>query len=356
MTAVKTEYPNLDFLRALAVTLVVTCHILAFFGVPSFAYGSWGVLGVCLFFVHTSLVLTQSLAHQQPGPLFIPFMIRRCFRIYPLAIMVLAIVALFRIPQAVIATGHFTTWNYDWIDVVVNMALVQGLTSGGRAESIIGPFWSLTYEMQMYAVLPSLFVLVVSRGRRTFTLAGMYLAILVVSLAVCRYFPLTTIFTFAPCFVAGIVSYFWLKAQPPRLPAYLWVVLLVALSVFSLWLRPDGSNLHWWTICGAIAVAIPFFAQLTWEPLVIASKLIARYSYGIYVAHCLLMWITLEKTQGPAAPRILAFFVSLAIVSVALYHGIEEPLIRAGKRIAARYVEDRNQKERAPVVGAARVI
>jgi len=169
--------------------LAARSHVLGFLGMR-FAYGNWGDLGVCSFFVHTSLVLTQSIAHQEPGPLFMPFMIRRCFRIYPLAVVVLSTVVLFRIPQATIAPGHFTTWNYDWIDVLVNLTLVQGLTSGGRAESIIGPFWSLSYEMQMYVLLPLLFVLV-NRKRRAIAIAAMCLTVLLVSLTICRYFPLS---------------------------------------------------------------------------------------------------------------------------------------------------------------------
>jgi peptidoglycan/LPS O-acetylase OafA/YrhL len=337
---VKIEYPNLDLLRAVAVTLVFVCHILAFMGVSSFPYGNWGDFGVCIFFVHTSLVLIQSIAHQEPGPLFMPFMIRRGFRIYPLAIVVLSTVVLFKIPQAAIAPGHFTTWNYDWIDVLVNLALVQGLTSGGRAESIIGPFWSLTYEMQMYTLLPLLFVLV-NRKRRAVALAVMYLSVLLVSLAICRYFPLTTIFTFAPCFAAGIVSYFLLQAQQPRLPSYLWPVLLAVMSAGSLFVRLDGSNSHWWTFCGVIGLSIPLFGQISYKPLVATAKTIARYSYGIYVTHCLCIWLTLGKMPGPVILRILACIILTGFVSVALYHFIEEPFIRAGKRVAALYVKER---------------
>jgi peptidoglycan/LPS O-acetylase OafA/YrhL len=197
--------------------------------------------------------------------------------------------------------------------------------------------------MQMYTLLPLLFVLV-NRKRRAVALAAMYLAVLLVSLTICRYFPLTTIFTFAPCFAAGIVSYFLSQAQRPRMPACLWPALLAVMSAGSLFFRLDGSNVHWWTFCGVIGLSIPLFGQITYKPLVAAAKVIARYSYGIYVTHCLCMWLTLGKMPGPAIIRILACVFLTAFISIALYHLLEEPLIRVGKRAASAYVEERRER------------
>ena len=59
---------NLDFLRSFAVLLVVSDHLMVYFGVHE---GSilrprlCGLFGVFLFFVHTSLVLMYSLERQQ---------------------------------------------------------------------------------------------------------------------------------------------------------------------------------------------------------------------------------------------------------------------------------------------------
>jgi peptidoglycan/LPS O-acetylase OafA/YrhL len=341
---VKTEYSNLDFLRAVAVTLVTVCHTIKFF----FGLGIsevWGLLGVSIFFVHTSLVLTQSLDHQS-GPLFIPFMIRRCFRIYPVAILMLAIAVLFRVPQHGIAVGHLTAEPYGALDIVANLFLAQELSRNGF--SIVGPMWSLSAEMLMYVVLPILFVLA-NRGRRVIPVALLYLAVVLLSTVGVSHFPQMTIFTYAPVFTAGMISYYLLRSSRPVIPAFVWPIALCVVC-FILLIPAVSSRLQflWWNV--GIAVAIPLFRQITSRPLVVASKLIARYSYGIYITHCLCMWLALEKMPGPAPVRFLAFFVLLAIVSVALYHGIEEPLIKFGKRVAARYVEERKQRERTPVI------
>jgi len=53
------DLPNLDFLRAVAVLLVLADHPGRHF--QRFQFGSLGLFGVLLFFVHTSLVLTYSM-------------------------------------------------------------------------------------------------------------------------------------------------------------------------------------------------------------------------------------------------------------------------------------------------------
>ena len=342
----KIDYPNLDLLRAVAVTLVTAAHVFKFLGLARDYFGFWGVLGVAIFFVHTSLVLTQSMDYQE-GALYIPFLIRRCFRIYPLAIVVLTPVVLFRIPQLFSdESGHFTSWNYKPHDIVANFLLVQDLLYTLPAysrqafpmiTSIVGPMWSLSVEMLMYLVLPLLFLLVNRERYRTVRLAGMYLMVVILSIAGVRQFPLVEFFSYAPVFAAGIISYYLLRKHKFIVPAFCWPIFVIVVS-FVLPVSRIPS-LCWGLL---VAIAIPWFAQITFRPLAVASKLIARYSYGIYLTHCLCMWIALEKMPGPTPLRLAAFIILLAAVSIGLYHGVEEPLIQIGKRIAAKYNEIRN--------------
>ena len=95
---------NLDFLRSAAVLLVVGFHLAKYFnGQPGrLQVTDFGLLGVMFFFVHTTLVLMFSLERQRASssaPLFYPFMIRRCFRIYPLAILAVIFVYVFHVPS-----------------------------------------------------------------------------------------------------------------------------------------------------------------------------------------------------------------------------------------------------------------
>src|SRR6266566_9590708 len=82
---------NLDFLRAIAVLLVLAQHVCKRMHVEQIGWvatSSLGLFGVLLFFVHTSLVLMQSMERSNLSgwPLFRNFYGRRFFRIYPLSI------------------------------------------------------------------------------------------------------------------------------------------------------------------------------------------------------------------------------------------------------------------------------
>jgi peptidoglycan/LPS O-acetylase OafA/YrhL len=95
---------NLDLLRSFAVILVVGFHLAKFFNWQSatLRVTDFGLLGVMLFFVHTTLVLMFSLERQSAGSrtsLFVPFIVRRCFRIYPLAILIVRVAFLVLIPS-----------------------------------------------------------------------------------------------------------------------------------------------------------------------------------------------------------------------------------------------------------------
>ena len=148
---------NLDFLRSSAVLLVVGFHLAKYFNWQrgGLQIADFGLLGVMLFFVHTTLVLMFSLERQRANsssPLFLPFMLRRCFRIYPLAIIAVTFVYIFRIPSD-LQFGRFDLVHQTAGNLVANLLLIQNVT---RQKANPGPLWSLPLELQMYLVLPGL--------------------------------------------------------------------------------------------------------------------------------------------------------------------------------------------------------
>ncbi len=162
------ESRNLDLLRAVAVLFVFGAHLILTLTPGHHVYDAvhtpWvallytlGNIGVLLFFVHTSLVLMLSLERTRQPSLFVNFYIRRFFRIYPLSIFCILIVLLLRIPWV----PELAFKQPGWRDVMSNLLLVQNLT---HANDIISPLWTLPLEVQMYAVLPLIFVLVRWKG------------------------------------------------------------------------------------------------------------------------------------------------------------------------------------------------
>src|SRR5579863_866318 len=144
------ESPNLDFLRSVAVLFVLCFHVLFLFEHRHSPYvarlgffhsiGHWGVL---IFFVHTSLVLMLSLERQQtrfPGkPSYLPFLVRRVFRIFPLSIFIVVIVTALALPVGQIAGGRFEAVHLRWTGIVSNLLLTQNLS---HTDSVLVPLWS----------------------------------------------------------------------------------------------------------------------------------------------------------------------------------------------------------------------
>jgi peptidoglycan/LPS O-acetylase OafA/YrhL len=91
----------------------------------------------------------------------------------------------------------------------------------------------------------------------------------------------------------------------------------------------------WWVICAFIGLAIPFFGQLSLTAVTAPAKVIARYSYAVYLSHYFCMWVALEKMHGLPLPlRVVTFLLLLAFVSLGLYRAIEHPFIKLGQRVA----------------------
>jgi peptidoglycan/LPS O-acetylase OafA/YrhL len=199
---------NLDFLRANAVLMVLVFHILGFFGIRQlgpFDLEAMGHLGVLLFFVHTCFVLMLSLERQLAKfgrqRFFLIFMVRRCFRIYPLCLLTVAVVAVFKLPLA----GQ--PWNMHWSpmsgrDILSNLLLVQNVTG---STSIPAPLWSLPFEMQMYFILPALFLLT----RRLKSALMLAVGCLLVTGVVLAWIHSGHGYNlqYVPCFLPGILAY-----------------------------------------------------------------------------------------------------------------------------------------------------
>jgi peptidoglycan/LPS O-acetylase OafA/YrhL len=147
---------NLDLLRTLAVLLVLLSHCI--YAAGNLSWSGIGQSGVLLFFVHTALVLMFSLERLQAKREFIvTFYLHRFFRIYPLALCCMALCLAFRIPVS--PREEFQWWGWRW--VALNIMFVQNLTI--RVQSISGPLWSLCYEIQMYLVLPFVFLVAIRK-------------------------------------------------------------------------------------------------------------------------------------------------------------------------------------------------
>lgn len=330
---------NLDVLRAVAVSTVLVDHffptldwrgIFANSLVSRFT-NNIGHAGVLAFFVHTSLVLMYSLERMEHAgkPIVWRFYLRRFFRIYPLAIFCVLTVVFLKIPSA--------TWKIpDVITprvVVANLMLMQNVLTG---KSVITPLWSLPYEVQMYLVLPLLYLL--TKQRRAllwlplligaFALLGVFLAVTFGKLHMANY---------VPCFLAGVLCYALRKRVRPIFPAALWPPFIVlAVTVFCLIHLNQSKPIYWvgWLYCLVIAGAVHLFRQPEEGFLAVASNKVATYSYGLYLWHVpvlyLLFFVLPPMTLWVAAPL---FVILTATISVVSFHLIESPMMNVGRKL-----------------------
>ena len=159
-------------------------------------------------------------------PLAIRFFIRRAFRIYPLSILTVLICYIFS-PQVL-------GFRPSELDLTNSLILTQNITG---TKSIPGTLWSLPFEIQMYTVLPGIYMIMKSQSWR-----GSLLALTVLSCAI----PLLLwksnypycILSFTPCFLGGAIGFaikhnMTIKVQKVEFKPYL--ISIAALSIsFSL--------------------------------------------------------------------------------------------------------------------------
>ena len=336
---------NLDFLRAVAVLLVLAQHLLNRWqigqrmGIDIPPIGTFGVL---LFFVHTCLVLMYSMDRSRLNGFSLArnFYVRRAFRIYPLSILAVMTAVALHLDSGVNGVpGLSHAEPVAMGRIFSNLLLVQSLM---RPGSIINVLWSLPYEVQMYIFLPFLFMWM--RGRRSAPWHLSALWVVSVLLAVGRTqlaahgAPVglvagLSLLEFVPNFLPGIIAF--TLVQVPQIKSYLWPpFVLLLIGAYALSPHPATG----WALCLLLGFAIPFFGEIRTAWLRAISNRIATYSYGIYLSHQFCIWFVDDPLSGfPLWSRIMVLAAMLIGIPILLYHGIERPMIKVGASVAEKW-------------------
>ena len=349
----KTQSPelrNLDLLRAAAVLFVFGAHLILSLMPNHHVYDTvhtprvallyaLGNIGVLLFFIHTSLVLMLSLERTRQSSLFFNFYIRRFFRIYPLSIVCILIVLLCRIPF--VPELAFT--QPGWREIVSNLLLVQNLT---HTSNVISPLWTLPLEVQMYAILPFIFVLLRWKGSIPMV------PILWVSIGLAaRRFP---ILAFVPCFLGGVFAYQISRGRTYRLPALLWPLSILSLVALRLWLGQiivHHERTLDYVFCMIVGALIPNFDDLTPSYLTRACHTVALYYYSIYLFHLPVIWFAFFKLRAlPSWFQWISLCGLMCVIPWMAYTWLEAPLIDVGRRLSNRLFQHEKQTQNVPAI------
>jgi peptidoglycan/LPS O-acetylase OafA/YrhL len=335
---------NLDLLRSVAVLAVMLDHM-----VPTWRYcgldvpvallaitAHIGQAGVIAFFVHTSLVLMESLQRLGgSGPLqrgvVLRFYLRRILRIYPLALLVITVVIAADLPAMTWRDNPPLTPQV----VLANQWLVQNLVTG---RSVLGPLWSLPYEVQMYVVLPALYLLARhAHGPRW--LVGL-LGVAVLGALVLGEFTggRLNMAAYLPCFLCGVLCFaLRQRGWRPRWRNAGWAVFVVTLFAGYAALHLDADKPSaplGWVFAVVLMLGILGFEDSHRPRLNALTRWIARYSYGLYLLHVPVLWLLFHRWGVQSmGGGLLAYLVLTAVAAVVAYHLIEAPMVALGQRL-----------------------
>lgn len=324
--------PNLDVLRTLAVSFVVVSHLLidqSLARIGHYHSQALGTLGVMMFFVHTCLVLMRSLARQDVSgtrrALALSFLAGRVFRIYPLSIAVVLLLA---------SLG----WGPHLAPpaLMSNVFLVQNLSG---SPSITPVLWSLPFEVQMYLFLPALYWWTGAGAWRAWRRVLALWGVCVLVIGACRWYGINAdLVKFFPCFLPGVLAY-CVRSAPLQWPAgVLFGAVGAAAIAYPLLVGLGASaTVLAWGLCLGLGALIPACADVTAPWLKAGAGIVARYSYGVYLVHVTVLDIAFHRLKGMSPPLDwLLFAGGVVALSYAAHHMIEKPGIDLGRRVVVR--------------------
>jgi peptidoglycan/LPS O-acetylase OafA/YrhL len=358
--------PELDVLRFFAFLLVFLHH-----GLNSTAglFGSFRVsaaLGVCLFFMLSSYLITELLEREEEGSGTVhlrAFYLRRGLRIWPLYLSFLLFDFLL---QRFLNPASFTTSR------LLAFLLVAGnwyVAHHGFSETISTPLWSISVEEQFYILWPSTRKYFHRLGSVFFSLT-MFVVAYVALAFLCREGADVTTAIWVNSFVqfqffsTGALLALALRGRTPRfhplLRCILFIagvaILIAAQHVFEVKASQGVASFHLAApgyLC-ANAGCILLFLGFLGESRLGASKLLVYFgkiSYGLYVFHWMMLRVSLRVLQHVLGPQLMktpvgntlelliGFALTVAMASVS-YRFFESPILRFKSRF--EYIRTRS--------------
>jgi peptidoglycan/LPS O-acetylase OafA/YrhL len=350
--------PELDVLRFFAFLLVFLYHGL---DVSNGIFGSFriaGALGVCLFFLLSSYLITELLEREKnrSGAIHLrAFYIRRSLRIWPLYFTVLIFDYLL---ERHLNPGVFTGTR------LLAFLLVGGnwyVAHYGFTETLSTPLWSISIEEQFYIIWPSARKYLHRSGAVLFSVvmfAIAYLAIAYFCRAESRDATAIWVNSFVQFqfFSTGALLALALRGRAPKLHPLVRVILFLtglailgaAQHIFQVHEGAAFGGLHRVApgyLCANLGCVLLFFSFLgearlgNLRPLVYLGKI----SFGLYVFHWAMLHISIRalkrllRTHQVASTTTNALEVALAFVLTVLlasfsYRFFESPILRYKKR------------------------
>lgn len=386
------RYIELDSLRGLAALAVFFSHVVNMSVMPDWFYRYFdksifhllwdGTAAVMFFFVLSGFVLSLPyIGETGRQPDYLPFIIKRIFRIYPAYLLALVISVLLKIylftPEGLAGFSQFGNQFWQWRTEELSMSVIL------KHAAMIGPkfemgqidpiIWSLVVEMKVSVLLPVILLFFKELKSAWTQLALVFATAVAYRLAdldMIERIPLLnddTLF-YIPMFMAGILlakyrhclsDFVKRQSQTVNAAAFIFGLLLYS-GRFSLAFLLFSYNTYFYiTALGACiivvyAVALPErFTLLVSRP----ARFLGDISYSFYLLHFPIMLafgtIIYMLSGLVFAPYILSLVLSFAL-SYAVYKWVEMPFQSIGRVLAKRpfiYGRAEGTAANAPLIG-----
>jgi peptidoglycan/LPS O-acetylase OafA/YrhL len=165
-----------------------------------------------------------------------------------------------------------------------------------------------------------------------------------------------SLFYYVPCFLAGVVAYRRWSSCERKFPYWVWPLVIFGCvllrSVVEAIVGPRAALPAGWITCLTLGWTVPLIGELPIRWLQNAASTIAKYSYGIYLSHAIVLWLSfVALKEAPLALQIVIWLIGSVGLPVLFYHVVEDPMIAAGVRITRKMTRTSKPVERCEVPG-----
>lgn len=338
-----THLPQLDGLRAIAVSIVFFAHC----GLENIIPGGFGVT---IFFFLSGFLITSLLRSEaaQTGRVDIKaFYIRRTFRIWPPLYLTMA----FAVLLGFASTDGF---KIDWLGIAEQLAFISNynyLWGHQLRGLLVIPMWSLAIEEHFYLFFPFLYAFWLRKlpsHRAALICAGGCVVVLLIRVYCAYTFSdLLKIYSLSHTRIDSILFGSCLALwSNPSLDEKVWrppawaalaagAVLLLCLLVRDEFFR---QTLRYSLQGGALFVLFLYvMTHDNWTTHWLKSaplRIIGLYSYTIYLVHIPIIMVVTGIWPAMTVPMIIVVAGPLVMAYAAvMYWGVERPFARLRKRM-----------------------
>ncbi len=370
MGNVKKWSPELEGLRGIASLWVLLGHIslLTNFHIPIISDPK---IGVDLFILLSGFLMAKNFRERKETEpwneknTIVKFWTRRLFRIAPVYYLLLIVAILFGpyfgemrdvissfYPNTATATSRYSDQSLN--NIVYHLTFIFGFIPSYAFNTVL-PDWSIGLEMQYYALLPFIMIIIMRFGYLKTTFFIMLLCVIISKITPSAFtsFDMPSMILFKlHLFIAGMLIY---EATRRKDLYYLFYALLA--PVASAFIHFQINKLR---ICAEFGLII-FIAAIVWDlqkdsilfklciiPKSILSSKISTFfgdvSYSVYLLHLLVITpviaLLLQKQGFHLLPGVVRYVIVVLstvpviyIVATFLFRYIEKPGMNAGKTI-----------------------